>query len=826
MSPHDPLLSWFRQRGWKPFPFQQECWTGFLEGRDGLCYAPTGMGKTLAAIGGPILAALEEDPARSQLRVLWITPLRALAHDTTESLREVVQHVGLPWRVEARTGDTPQSLKAAQRKRLPEVLVTTPESASLLLSYPECRTLFGGVQAIIADEWHELLSTKRGTQSELVFAGVEQYSGRVPRWGLSATLENLEHAAEALAPPRRWESPNSPSPLLINAAEQKQFSLRIVLPKQREFFPLVGNFGGHLLQEVIALIDQRESTLLFTNTRNQAERWFREILLARPEWKEKIGLHHGSLDRDERVRIEEALREGSVKGVVCTSSLDLGVDFSPVEQVIQIGSPKGIARILQRAGRSGHSPGKPSILYGVPTHALELVEFLAVRSAIQAGKIEPRKAREKPLDLLVQHLVTRILGGREDEEKLLREVQETYAFRNLTPEEWSWAIQFIISGGAALKAYPEYQKVERDEEERLTVPDRRTAQHHRMSIGTITADGLVSIRFVKGGTLGSVEESFIAQLSPGDTFYFAGRSLELIQFRDMKAYVKRSQRKKAVVPRWMGGRMPLSSHLGREVHRTMRQCHDGEFSHASPQELHSVADLLALQERWSYLPDEHTILIEEVKTRDGYHTTCFPFEGRLVHEGLGVLFAYRLSQQEPRTIAVSANDYGLNLITPEPLALTESQWRDILAPAQIENDLFTALNESEMARRKFREIARVAGLIFQGFPGSRKTARQMQVSSGLLFDVLSKYDSENALVHQAHEEVLQEQLELPRLTAALERIEKMNLLLSSPARLTPLSFPLWAENIQSRLSSESAGDRIERMLQQLTKDVTRQGGVK
>jgi ATP-dependent helicase Lhr and Lhr-like helicase len=498
---------------------------------------------------------------------------------------------------------------------------------------------------------------------------------------------------------------------------------------------------------------------------------------------------------------------------VCTSSLDLGVDFAPVDQVLQIGSPKGVARLLQRAGRSGHQPGAVSRVTVVPTHALELVEAAAARSAAEARRIEARPAisctNTPPLDTLTQHLVTCALGGGFRPEELLAELRSTHAYADLTDAQWQWALDFVIRGGSSLVAYPEYHRVVADEAGVLRVPDRAIAHRHRLNIGTIVSDASVNVQLKRGKRLGHVEESFIARLSPGDCFVFAGRVLEFIRVRDMTAWVQPAPSKSAVVPRWLGYKMAFSTQLAAETRRLIGDARDGVY--ASP-ELRRCAPLLRLQARWSTLPGEREWLIEQISTREGHYLCFFPFEGRLVHLGLATLFAYRLSRELPRSFSITVTDYGFALLSPEPLDLSIGELGKLLAADDIERDILAGLNASELTRRQFREIARVAGLIFQGYPGQGKSARQLQASSGLVYDVFAQYDPGNLLLMQALREVLERQLEASRLHLALRRIRGARAVITRPTRPTPFAFPLMVEVFRDRLTTEQLSARVERMV--------------
>jgi ATP-dependent Lhr-like helicase len=813
--------AWFAERGWSPFAFQREVWDSYLTGESGLIHAGTGTGKTYAIWMAPLLEWLQTHPpdlrpparrrraAAPPLRVLWLTPLRALAADTEAALRAPLAGLGIPWTLERRTGDTSASVRDRQREKLPTALVTTPESLSLLLSRADARDLFADLRLVVVDEWHELLGNKRGAQTELALARLRRFQPALRTWGASATLGNLEVARAALVGPAK-------SRLVVGAAP-KRIVVDALIPPTIERFPWAGHLGLQLLPQVIAAIEEGRTALVFTNTRSQTEIWYQAILEARPDWAGEIALHHGSLDRKVRDFVEAGLSSGSLRCVVCTSSLDLGVDFAPVDRVLQVGSPKGIGRLAQRAGRSGHRPGSLSRVTCVPTNAFELIEVAAARAALAAGRIEPRTPQEKPLDVLAQHLVTVAVGGGFRSAELYAEVRTTWAYRELTWTEWEWTLDFVTRGGPALAAYPEYRRVVAADG-LYTVPDRAVARRHRLSIGTITSDAALTVQYVKGGRLGSVEESFVSRLRPGERFIFAGRVLELDAVRDMTAWVRRARGKSNAVPRWMGGRMPLSTELAAAVRRLLEAARDGVF--AGP-EMAAMRPLLELQASWSAIPAADELLVERLKSREGHHLFLYPFEGRLVHEGLAALLAWRISRLRPITFTLAVDDYGIELLSPDRAPLDEALAAGLLAPTGLAEDIPASLNAAEMAKRQFRDIARVAGLLFQGFPGQRKAARQLQASSGLFYEVFARYDPENLLLHQAHREVLEQQLERSRLGLALARLSESRVTVLEIARPSPLAFPLMVAHMRQKLSSETLADRVRRMQAQLERAATR-----
>jgi ATP-dependent Lhr-like helicase len=814
-----PAEEWFVSHGWSPFQFQREVWSAYLDGESGLVHAATGTGKTLAAWWGPLLEYLASPQPPSvakgrranalPLKVLWITPLRALAADTANALLQPVADLDLPWTVETRTGDTTPGMRSRQSRRLPTTLVTTPESLSLLLARDDASALFSELRLVVVDEWHELLGTKRGIQTELALSRLRGIRPALRTWGLSATIGNLEDARRVLL-----GRSHRGSSRIVRGEEPKVTIVDSLIPPVIERFPWAGHLGTGMINQVVEAIEEGETSIVFTNTRSQTEIWYQAILAHRPEWAGTIALHHGSLERKTREWVEQGLREARLRCVVATSSLDLGVDFSPVDRVLQIGSPKGVARLMQRAGRSGHRPGAPSRVTCVPTHSLELIEVAAARDGMESGAIESRYPVSRPLDVLAQHVVTIAVGEGFVPEQLLAEVRTADSYAELPDEEWRWVLSFVSNGGDALRAYPEYSKVAPDNGGVWRVEDRTVARRHRMSIGTIVSDAHIVVQYLRGRRLGSVEESFIARLAPGDRFVFAGTPLEFVRVRDMVAWVRRAPNTGGAIPRWMGSRLPLSGELAAALRARLGQAAAGVFE--GP-EMMAIKPILEVQARWSRIPAPGQFLIEKVKTREGHHLFFFPFEGRLVHEGLAALFAWRISMVRPITFSMSSNDYGFELLSPDDAPLDDALAAGLLDPANLAEHIPASLNATEMARRQFREIARVAGLVFPGYPRSGKTARQLQASSGLFFDVFTRYDSGNLLLGQAHREVLERQLERTRLGLTLRRLSESEVIVTTPSRTPPLAFPLLVDRTREKLSSEKLSDRVRRLQRSLEK---------
>ncbi len=818
---------WFSSQGRAPFEFQETLWRAYWRGESGLLNAGTGMGKTMAAWLGPLLdgetgkagpgaVAGGRAPGRragtgrpvagdARIRVIWITPLRALARDLEAALSEPLAFFGSPWRVELRTGDTSSARRARQKQRPPEALVTTPESLSLMLSHADLLPALSGVQALIVDEWHEFLGGKRGVQLELAAARLRSLSPRLRVWGLSATLPDLPLAMRTLLGPGR---PGR----LVCAPPGKRYAIDAVLPRSIERFPWGGHLGLGLLPEVVRLIERGRTTLIFTNTRSQAELWYQAIVTARLDWLTTTALHHGSIDPKIRRQVEDGLKSGTLNCVICTSSLDLGVDFPPVDQVVQIGSPKGVARLLQRAGRSGHAPGQASRVTIVPTHALELLECAAARHAAARMELEPRRGMRLALDVLAQHLVTLAVGGGFDAATILTEVRGTHAFEHLTDPQWHWVLDFITRGGSALQGYPQFRRAA-EVDGRYVVDAADLVRRHRQSIGTITSNASITVSWLSGGSLGQVEESFVGRLRPGDVFVFGGRALHLVRLRDSIAYVRLAKAPSRYVPRWQGARMPLSATLGRGLLDLLEGYLAGD---AADPELETLRPLLELQRRWSAVPTRGELLVEVLRSREGFHLFVYPFAGRLLNEGAASVVSWRAAREAPRTFSITSNEYGFELLCEEEFEVTEEAVRRWLGREHLAADLLASVNVSDLARRQFRDIARIAGLVDPGTPRRGKTARQLQVSSGLMFDVLERHDAGNLLLEQSRREVLEAQLDHVELDGLLERMAAQRLTMVRLKRFTPLSFPLWVDRLQTQtLSTESWQQRVEREAKRL-----------
>ena len=809
--------TWFEQQNWKPFPFQEQTWIAFLQGKNGLLNAPTGSGKTYALWFPVVLDYIHKNPQfksrhKKGLKAIWITPLRALSHEIKQSAERITRDLETQMTVGIRSGDTSASERAQQRKTMPDLLITTPESLQLLLATRGYAAIFKDCSAIVVDEWHELLGTKRGVQMELGLSRLKTIANDLRIWGISATIGNLEQAREVLLGPDTEALKNS---LLIKANLNKRITVKSIFPREIDTFPWRGHLGLRLLEEVVPIINNSRTTLLFTNTRSQCEIWFQKILEKHPEYAGEIAMHHGSINKETRIWVEQAIRNESLKAVVCTSSLDLGVDFAPVETVVQIGGPKGVARFLQRAGRSGHRPGKESIIYFLPTHAIELVEASALQQAVKKKAVEDRIPYLNSFDVLVQYLTTLAVSDGFFPEEIYPEIKQTFCYQGMTRDQWQWLLNFLVLGSQSLQSYDEYKKVEVAEDGRFKVGNSGIAMRHRFQIGTIVGDANITVRYQKGGYIGTIEESFISKLTQGDVFTFAGRNLEFIRIKEMQAHVRNSSKKTSKVPSWMGGRLTLSSEMSKLLREELYTA--GMNTKEQSEEIIALTALFDRQRQESVVPRPNELLIETFQTRDGYHHIFYPFEGRFVHEAMGSLLGYRVSLLSPVTFSLAFNDYGFELLSDKEIDIQQVLDNNLFTTDFLLDDLQKSLNSTEMARRKFRDIAVISGLVFTGYPKKGIKMRHLQSSSSLLFDVFKDYEADNILFQQAFRETFEHQLEEGRLRLALERIATQKIIWKTCSEPTPFSFPIITDRLREKLSSEKLADRIRRMTAELTR---------
>lgn len=806
-------IKWFESQKWKAFPFQKDTWSAYLNGQSGLVNAPTGSGKTYSLFIAAALEFVRNNPddfhkSKNGLQLIWITPIRALAKEIHGSCSRAASGLGLNWNIAIRSGDTTATNRSKQWSNPPEMLITTPESLHVMMATEGYTKFFSNVKTIVVDEWHELLGSKRGVQTELVISCLLGLRKELKIWGISATIGNMPEAINVLLFAKEEKDIT-----VIKSDIEKEIEVKCLIPDEIERYPWAGHLGIKMLDKVLPIIHNSSSTLIFTNTRAQCDIWYQSILHADPDLAGIIAMHHGSVSKELRKWVEEALYDGRLKAVVCTSSLDLGVDFRPVEAIVQIGSPKGVSRFVQRAGRSGHQPGAKSVIHFLPTHALEMVECAALRSAIDNKELEDRIPYIRSFDVLIQYLMTLAVSEGFEQKVVFNQIKKTFCYSSINEEEWLKILNFLVHGSQSLQAYDEYQKVE-IENGLYKVANRHLAQRHKMSIGTIVSDAMLSVRFLSGKKVGSVEETFIAQMSPGDIFWFAGRCLELIRVKDMIAQVKASSKKSSRIPSYMGGRISLSSMMSKALRNKLYEYAAGK---AFDKEVLALKPLFDLQEERSLIPKEDEFLIEYFESDEGFHLVMYPFEGRYVHEGMAALIAERISRKIPISFSLGMNDYGFELLSDKKIDIKEMINDNLFDTKDLGIDIQSTINGVEMARRQFRDVARISGLIFQGFPGKRKKNKHLQSSSQLIFNVFKDYEPDNLLYQQTYDEVMTFQLEEARMRIALDKIRSQHIIFSKPKKATPFSFPIIVDRLREKLSSEKLSDRIAKMTLQLEK---------
>lgn len=855
---YQKITQWLASKKLSPFEFQEETWQHIVQHNSGLVNAPTGCGKTFSVFLGVLIKHINDHPntyitkKNNGLQLLWISPLRALATDIGKAMTTALEELQIPWKVAIRNGDTPTHERQKQKQQNPEILIITPESLHLILAQKKHEYLFETVHVIAVDEWHELMGSKRGVQMELALSYIihkkyqyqstnhqsnnqqsnnqqspnQQYQA-LSVFGISATIGNLQEAMDVLLYPllpyqqkfylikggNGIELYNNKRTHLTKA---KQIKVETIIPNEVDKYPWAGHLGLKLAAEILPIINASTTSLIFINTRGMSERWYQTLLDIEPNLAGTIALHHGSIEKETREWIENALHQQKLKAVICTASLDLGVDFRPVDTVIQVGSPKGVSRFLQRAGRSGHAPGEVSKIYFLPTHSLEIVECIALQQAINLQVAESKPPLFLCFDVLMQFLCTLAVGNGFNYYETFALVQQTFCFNEITLNEWQEILMHLTQGGKAFEQYDEYKKLEKDGDN-YVIKDRRQAFRHRLHIGTIVSDAMLKVKLQQGKYLGVIEEWFISKLNEGDSFIIGGRNVSLVHIKDMTVTVKPSTNKKALIPSWMGGRMSLSSNLGELLRNIFNQLKSSEIQYLP--ETIALQPLLNLQQQLSHIPSADEVLVEHFTSKDGYHMLVYLFEGRQIHEAISAIVAMRLSKIETNSFSIAMNDYGFELLSDKPIQIDDTMYKNLFTTHNLYEDIMQSVNSVEMAKRKFRDIAVIGGLIFQGMPGGGKKARHLQSSASLIFNVLNEFDNNNILLKQAYQEVLDIQMDEARLRQCLERVNNSKFVVKHPSQFTPLSFPIIADGLnRNNLSNEKLEERIKRMQQQLTKN--------
>ncbi len=762
-----PLHDWMAQRGWSWFPHQIDTVSAALSGNDILLCAPTGAGKMLSGFL-PALLDLHERGTYDGLHTLYISPLKALTVDVHRNLGRPISDLNLPITFETRTGDTPASKRVRQKNKPPHLLMTTPESLALLLSYPEAATYFSTLKFIIVDEVHALMDSKRGVLLSLALSRLTTLSS-AQRIGLSATIADPPLARDWLC---RTGS------IIVQAPARIAPNLHIL--KSRERIPWAGHMALYAMPEIYAQLQAQTMSIVFVNTRAQAELIFQALWRINDK-NLRIALHHGSLERDLRRKVEDKMARGDLDCVVATSSLDLGLDWAEVDLVVQIGAPKGISRLLQRIGRSNHRLNEPSRAILVPTNRFEYLECLAAQEAIADHELDGFIPREGNLDVLAQHCFGRACSSPFDADAFYQEIITAWPYRHLPRQDYDDVLKFVEDGGYALQVYDQYKRLHRNEDGLYALTRPGFSRQYRMNIGTIVESPMLKVKMGKK-YLGSIEEYFVSHLSPGDTFLFAGGIVQFQGLHDMVVMVTRGSGQSPKIPSYDGGKLPLSTHLSLRVRSLLQdQAHWKDLPD-------TVRQWLELQEKRSILPSTNHLLVESFARRGRHYIVAYPFAGRTAHQTLGFLIMKRLKTRGARPIGFVATDYAIafwSMQKPDDIAGLFSI--DLLG-----EELHEWLADTPLLKRTFRENAVIAGLIERRHPGQQKTGRQMTFNSDLIFDVLQQYDPNHILLRSARQDAMGGLIDIERLSAMLAAMQG-NILVKELAKVSPLAVPLLLE---------------------------------
>jgi ATP-dependent helicase Lhr and Lhr-like helicase len=792
----DQFETWFAAKGWAPRAHQRAMLAAARAGDHALLVAPTGAGKTLAGFLPSLIDIAENPPPAGTIHTLYISPLKALAVDVARNLLAPIEGIGLKIRVETRTGDTPQAKRQRQRFDPPHILLTTPEQIALFAGMPEAATMFAGLKRIIIDEAHAIAPTKRGDLLMLGLSALERFAPDARRTGLSATVAD----EPALA---RWLAPQGPNEEFVARIVKgpKGTTPRVDMLLSEERIPWAGHTGRHAMGEVYEAIKGAGMALVFVNTRFQAELAFQEL------WKINddglpIALHHGSLEVGQRRKVEAAMAEGRLRAIVCTSTLDLGIDWGDVDLVIQMGAPKGASRLVQRIGRSNHRLDEASQALLVPTNRFEMLECRAAQEAVGEGLLDGEQPRSGALDILAQHIMGRAVGEAFHEDDLYDEVRRAAPYHGLTRPTFDKVLGFVRDGGYALKSYDRFARLIRDSEGRLLCRNGDSARRWRMNVGSIVADPVVKVRQVspggskrasmpRGGSgvmggrvVGEIEEYFVSSLSPRDTFLFAGEVWRFEGLTGADCLVTKASSQSPKVPSWAGGKFPLSTFLAARVRNTIAD--PSQWPSLHPQ----LREWLELQRAYSAIPAATDLLIETFHRGNRYHLACYPFEGRLAHQTLGMLLTRRLERLGYEPLGFVANDYAVSIWGQKDMAGLDMD--ALFDQDMMGDDLEEWLNESPLMKRTFRTCAVIAGLIEQRIPGKERTGRQMTFSSDLIYDVLRQHQPDHILLEAARADAGEGLLDIRRLSDSLARVAG-HLNHQTLTRISPFAVPLMLE---------------------------------
>lgn len=791
------FVDWFDGRGWRPRPHQLDMLELAERGRNALLIAPTGGGKTLAGFL-PSLVDLAKRP-RAGLHTLYISPLKALTYDISRNLEMPVSEIGLDLTLETRTGDTPQSKRARQRHTPPNLLLTTPEQLALMLASRDTLKIFENLHTIVVDELHAIADSKRGDLLALGLARLATIAPQHRRVGLSATIADPERLS-------RFIGLAGSEAEIVRGAPGPKPTVDILRAEGR--IPWSGHSARHAIPELYDLIRQSKTVLVFVNTRSQAEIIFQELWRVNDDAL-AIALHHGSLDVERRRKVETAMARGSLRAVVCTSTLDLGIDWGDVDMVVQIGAPKGAARTLQRIGRANHRLDEPSRAMFAPANRFEEMECLAALEALDLGEVDGPVRQQGGLDVLAQHILGIACGAPFDADEVYLEITRTEPYGDLERETFDRVVGFVATGGYALKSYERYNRLRQTGDGRWRVANPRIAQQYRLNVGTIVEAPMLKVRLRGGRQLGEVEEYFIEQLSLGDTFVFAGEVLRFQSVQETTAYVIRAPGEEASVPSYMGGKFPLSTFLAAKVRRILAE------PEKHPGLSHQTQEWLRIQKWRSILPRPDDLLVETFPRGSKYYMVAYPFEGRLAHQTLGMLLTRRMERAGLRPLGFVANDYAISVWSLRPPKDIDTLFhKDMLG-----DDLEDWLDQSILMKRTFRNVATIAGLIERRFPGKEKSGRQMTISSDLIYDVLREHEPDHVLLRATWSDAATGLLDIRRLSDMLVRIEG-KITVQRLDRISPLAVPVMLEISKEPVYGEAMDDLVAEVADDLMAEAT------
>ncbi|MFM9858237.1 ligase-associated DNA damage response DEXH box helicase [Pseudoxanthobacter sp. M-2] len=817
------FAGWFAGRGWTPRPHQIALLDHARAGRSALLIAPTGAGKTLAGFLPTLVRLTAEKaaargrvsgrpPARTGIRTLYISPLKALAVDVARNLGTPVLEMGLPISVETRTGDTPVHKRRRQKLAPPDILLTTPEQLALLISARDADRFFSDLDEVVLDELHALVTSKRGDLLSLGLARLRRLAPGLRFTGLSATVADPDGL-------REWLGGVATPAELVTVAGGAKPNISILDTEER--IPWAGHSAAHALADVYALIKAHKTTLVFVNTRSQAERLFHALWTINDDTL-PIALHHGSLDREQRRRVEAAMAENRLKAVVCTSTLDLGIDWGDVDLVVHVGAPKGASRLAQRIGRANHRLDEPSKAVLVPANRFEVLECRAAVDGNYLGAQDTPPLKAGALDVLAQHVLGMACARAFEADALYAEVTSAWPYRELDRATFDRVVDFVATGGYALRAYERYAKIRKGQDGLWRVTNPQVAQQYRLNVGTIIEAPLLKVRLIgkrssvgRGGrVLGEIEEYFIETLSPGDSFLFAGEVLQLEGVRETEAFVSRAKSDEPKIPAYAGGKFPLSTYLAAEVRAMLAD--PSRWPSLPPQ----VGEWLAMQKLKSVLPSREEMLVETFRRGDRFYLVAYPFEGRLAHQTLGMLLTRRLDRLGLKPVGFVATDYAISVWGLEDMGRAFERGRPTLGALfdadMLGDDLEEWLAESYLMKRTFRACALIAGLVERRHPGKEKSGRQVTVSTDLVYDVLRSHEPDHILMRATWEDASRTLLDVGRLSDMLSRI-RGRIVHKRLERISPLAVPILLEIGRESVSgaadetilAESAEELIE-----------------